>query len=162
MSFNAKLDVTRQAKYVQHNTEARWCNHCCRRKAISTACSEFVFVDLGIQHTIRMQHIVICGLSPLYNIFPHYTRIMTARFSKKVIQLFLYKFCLKLREIWSKCILRFTSSRHSCQILIKLEFSRHIKKTQMPNFMKIFPVGAKLFHTDGQTDTHDEAHSFFS
>jgi hypothetical protein len=66
ISFNAKLDVTRQAKYVQHNTEARCC-----RKAVSTACSEFVFVDLGIQHKIRMQHIVICGLSPLYNIFPH-------------------------------------------------------------------------------------------
>jgi hypothetical protein len=84
-SFTAKLDVTRQAKYVQHNTEERWCNHCCRRKSISTAYSEFVFVDLGIQHTIRMCHIAICGLPLLYNIFPRY--IITARFSKKLFNI---------------------------------------------------------------------------
>jgi len=28
--------------------------------------------------------------------------------------------------------------------------------------MKIRPVGAKLFHADGQTDRHDEANSRFS
>jgi len=28
--------------------------------------------------------------------------------------------------------------------------------------MKIRPVGAELFHTDGRTDRHDEAHSRFS
>jgi len=28
--------------------------------------------------------------------------------------------------------------------------------------MKIRPVGAKLFHTDGRIDRHDEAHSRFS
>jgi hypothetical protein len=34
------------------------------------------------------------------------------------------------------------------------EFSRQIfeKKIQMPNFMKICPMGAKLFHVDGWTD----------
>ena len=26
------------------------------------------------------------------------------------------------------------------------------KNTQMPNFMKIRPVGAELLHADGQTD----------
>ena len=83
ISFTVKLDVTRQAKYVQHNIETRWCNHCCRIKAISTAYSEFLFVDLGIQHTIHKCHIVICGLSPLYNIFPH---IIRSRFSENVIQ----------------------------------------------------------------------------
>jgi len=31
-----------------------------------------VFVALDIQHAIRMRHIVICGLPPLYHIFPHY------------------------------------------------------------------------------------------
>jgi hypothetical protein len=28
--------------------------------------------------------------------------------------------------------------------------------------MKIRPVGAELFHSDGQTDRHDEANSHFS
>ena len=28
--------------------------------------------------------------------------------------------------------------------------------------MKIYPVGAELFHADGRTDRHDEANSHFS
>jgi hypothetical protein len=56
------------------------------------------------------------------------------------------------------------------------------KNTQIPNFMKIYPMGAKLFHadkqmdgqtdrqtegerereTDRQTDRHDEANASFS
>ena len=51
----------------------------------------------------------------------------------------------------------------SCQILIKPEFSRQIfgKNAQISNFMKIRPVGAELFHVDGQTDRHDEANNRF-
>ena len=40
------------------------------------------------------------------------------------------------------------------------------KNPQVSNFMKIRPVGAELFHADGQkdgrTDGHDEASSNFS
>jgi hypothetical protein len=59
------------------------------------------------------------------------------------------------------------STRYSCQNLLKLEFSRDFRKnTQTSNFMKIRPVVAELFHTDGQTegrmDRHDEANSRFS
>jgi hypothetical protein len=32
----------------------------------------------------------------------------------------------------------------------------------MSNFIKIRPVAAELFDTDGQTDRHDEANSGFS
>ena len=36
------------------------------------------------------------------------------------------------------------------------------KNPQIPNFMKIRPVGAELFHADGWTDRHDEANKRFS
>jgi hypothetical protein len=36
------------------------------------------------------------------------------------------------------------------------------KKTQILSFIKIRPVGAELFHADGQTDGHDEANGRFS
>ena len=46
-------------------------------------------------------------------------------------------------------------------------FSTEFRKIlEVPNFMKIRPVGGELFHadrqTDGRTARHDEAHSRFS
>ena len=37
---------------------------------------------------------------------------------------------------------------------MKLEFSRRVfpKNIQIPNFMKIRPVGAEMFHVDERTD----------
>ena len=41
--------------------------------------------------------------------------------------------------------------RHSCQVLMKLEFSQHIlENSQVSDFMNIHLVGAELFHADGQ------------
>jgi hypothetical protein len=38
-------------------------------------------------------------------------------------------------------------------MLMKTEISRQIlKKSQIPNFMEVLPVGAELFHLDQQTD----------
>ena len=45
---------------------------------------------------------------------------------------------------------------------ITLNFLNNFSKnTEISNFMKIRPVGAKLFHADGQTDRHDEVDSVF-
>ena len=46
------------------------------------------------------------------------------------------------------------SACYSCQILMKLEFSRRVlKTTRILNFMKIRPVGVELFHADKQNMT---------
>jgi len=39
---------------------------------------------------------------------------------------------------------------------------RFSKNTQIPNFMKIRPVGVMMSYTDRQTDRHDETSSRFS
>jgi len=39
------------------------CNHYWSGKAINITYTEHVFVALGIQHKLRMRHVVICGLS---------------------------------------------------------------------------------------------------
>jgi hypothetical protein len=52
--------------------------------------------------------------------------------------------------------------RHTCQILIKLEFLDTLSKnTQISNFMKICRVGAELFHADGRMVRHEEANGRF-
>ena len=56
------------------------------------------------------------------------------------------------------------STLYLCQILKKLAFHRQLfeKKSLTSYQTKIFPVGAKLFIEDGQTDGHDTANGQFS
>ena len=49
--------------YVLRNIEAPYRNHCCCTNALCVTHSEYVFVALGIHHTMGMRQIVIRGLS---------------------------------------------------------------------------------------------------
>jgi hypothetical protein len=52
---------------VKHNLEARQFNHCCSGQGKRIACSECVFVVLGIQHEICIRHIVVVVCPALQN-----------------------------------------------------------------------------------------------
>jgi hypothetical protein len=49
------------------------------------------------------------------------------------------------------------------QLYVNVNFlDRFSNNPQISNVMKIRPVEAELFHSDGRTDRHDEAYSRFS
>jgi hypothetical protein len=57
--------------YLQCNIAARWCNNCCSEKAVSITYSKYVFVALGIQHSMRVSYVLICGNPALHHSFTY-------------------------------------------------------------------------------------------
>ena len=141
-------------------------NHCA---TISITKSECLLVALGIQHAMRMYHIVVCGLHgfTIYSHFPHSLKNGTI-FGKNVTE---HKMCVSkfyANSVWKffhnkrnwarynhKCVLVFMSSTRSCcQILIKREFSQHIFETYANiRFNENLSSGSRLVpcpRTEGQ------------
>jgi hypothetical protein len=102
-----------------------------------------VFVALGIQHAMRMHHVVVYGLI-LFTILFH-TTSWRHNFRKKKSYLmlnvcfeFLYNFFWNIfhsKKNWGLNFLDIFS-----------------KNTQIPNFTKIHPERAELFHAERRTD----------
>jgi len=129
-----------------------------------------------IQYGMRMRHIVICGLPRSTIFFPHYL-INGTFFEKTLLNIqCVFRFSLQLlsetffilrrteRDMiinvyWSSCKVPVILVRFQCSLNFLHGFS---KNTQIPNLMKIRPVGAKLFHADRQTDRRDKSNSRFS
>jgi hypothetical protein len=110
-------------------------NYCCSGEAIIITYSECLFVALGIQHAIRIRHIV---MSPthLYSIFSPYL-INGTNSEKKILNLkYMFLFSLQLlletflilrrhgRDIIKICIGLYVQYLLSCQLLMMFEFSR--------------------------------------
>jgi len=130
-----------------------------------------MFVALGNRHATRMRHIVVCGLPPLYKVFPYYLingTIFRGGGAVKIKCVFLLPL-----KIWSETflILRRTErgmiknvywvSRKVSVILVRFWWKLN---KQISHFGQIRPVGTKLLHADGrtdrQTDRHDDYNTF--
>jgi len=130
-----------------------------------------VCVALVIQHAVRMRHVI-------YNIFPHYlingTIFKTKLLNTKCafwfpLQLLSGTFLVLRRTerdviiyIYIYILVFIYSNRHSCQILMKFEFSRQfLEKYSNTSFHENPFLGSRVVpcgQTDGRTDRPDMTH----
>ena len=150
--------------------------HFCRGKAVNITYSETVYVVLVIQHAMRMLHIILPPVPCLG--LPYFSTLSHIRhdFKKNDIR---HKMCALIfsttfiRNIshsrknsaryYRTCTLVFTqSTRYSCQIWMKVEFSLQILEKysdiedhENPSSRSpVIPCGQTHAQIDGRTDTY--------
>ena len=131
----------------------------------------------SLRHSAWNAHAPYCLLWPfrLYSSFPNYL-ITWADFRKTVVE---HKMCwdffhsnfvwniFNSQSKWARYYHKCTQAGLTCKVpVIRVRFSRQIfpKNTEIANLMKTCPLGAELFHADGQTDGRRwrSWYSFFS
>jgi len=166
---------------INLNTEGLSPNHCCCGKALSTIYSQCVSVALIIQQAERMRPIVLSSAAYLagqyFSTLSHKRHDFRENVNEhtmcaSIVSTTLSQTFLIVRRIGRDIIKKthwssFKVSVTTRQISTKFTFFGRISKnTQIPNFMKISPIEAKLFHadrrTDAMTDRHGAANSCFS
>jgi len=169
------LLLNNMAIYAWRNTEVSWRYHFCRGKVICTVYSDCVSVCSHSYSECKEHapyYISVCGV----NGSTMYFHITNGAISEKI--LFIIKTMFWFSEILSETFLLLRQIQEDSIINAHM-FHTHLKyslilsyindtlisstefstRTQISNFMKIRPVGADVFHVDGQTDTHDDANS---
>ena len=157
--------------YVCHN-EARSCKHCCRGKGSKYYI--FWVCVCSLMYPACNAYAPYCHLWHvwLYHIFPHYlTKVRISKKKKLNIKLcfdFLHNFSWRIshyKKKWAKYYHKSTyifmsSTRYSCQIWIKLEYSWQILEKysniefheNSPSGSRVVPYGEADRQPDGQTD----------
>ena len=156
----------RQGTYKRNNEE-RSRNHCCRGKSKIITYSDRVFVAFIIQNTMRMRRTI---LSPvwLYNIFHTingkiFEKKKIYKYIEQKMRFLIFSTTLVLHISHSKknsarcyhiCALVFMlSTRYSCQILIKFEFSQQIfVKYRNIKFHEYTSSESRVVSCEQQTD----------
>ena len=129
---------------------------------MSVTFCDCAFVSFSIQHAMCMHHVILSSVACLVpQFFAHYL-INGTIFKRKLLNIkCVFWFSLQLLSETFPILRRTERDMiknvywSSCKvpiIIVRLNFNRISKNTQISDFMKIHPVGAELFHVDRQTD----------
>jgi hypothetical protein len=146
----------------KHNTEVRWCSHCCW-KAISITCSKCVSLATAIQHAVHM--CIVASLAVQYYSTSHKWQDFLEKVIKHKmcalisLQLLSETFLILRRIEWDTCMIIsvYWSPCKVPVILVRCQLNLNFldtfsKNTHISNYTKIHMVGSELTHVDGWTD----------